>query len=98
MSTSADALIRRLDTVETRPHTVELRALSYDLLHPRPGPEGGPASGPVVDVGCGTGRAVAELVARGVRAVGVDLDERMIAAARRRWPGADLRVTAATRP
>ncbi|GAA3962789.1 methyltransferase domain-containing protein [Actinomadura viridis] len=88
MSTSADALIRRLDSVENRPDAVELRALSYDLLHPRPGP----ASGPVVDVGCGTGRAVAELAGRGVRAVGVDLDERMIAAARRRWPGADLRV------
>ncbi|MDL4814904.1 methyltransferase domain-containing protein [Actinomadura opuntiae] len=46
----------------------------------------------MADVGCGAGRAVAELTARGVRAVGVDLDERMIAAARTRLPDADLRV------
>ncbi|MFH9547885.1 class I SAM-dependent methyltransferase [Streptomyces sp. NPDC017435] len=47
----------------------------------------------VVDVGCGAGRAVAELAERGVTAVGVDPDERMIAVARGRWPeAADFRV------
>ncbi|MFB7543156.1 class I SAM-dependent methyltransferase [Streptomyces zaomyceticus] len=40
----------------------------------------------VVDVGCGAGRAVAELLEREVEAVGVDPSERMIAVARGRWP------------
>jgi SAM-dependent methyltransferase len=46
----------------------------------------------VVDVGCGSGRAVAELSQRGVRAIGVDRSEQMIALARRRWPEVDARV------
>jgi SAM-dependent methyltransferase len=35
---------------------------------------------------------VAELAERGVRAVGVDPDERMIGVARERWPDADFRI------
>jgi SAM-dependent methyltransferase len=46
----------------------------------------------VIDVGCGTGRAVAELAGRGARAVGVDLDPAMLAAARSRFPDLDLRA------
>ncbi|WP_051572687.1 methyltransferase domain-containing protein [Streptomyces sp. PRh5] len=46
----------------------------------------------MVDVGCGAGRAVAELAGRGARVTGVDADERMVAVARERWPGADTRV------
>jgi SAM-dependent methyltransferase len=42
----------RLDAADRLPGARELRALSYDLL-------GGAES--VVDVGCGAGRAVAEL-------------------------------------
>lgn len=38
----------------------------------------------VLDAGCGTGRVAIELAARGVQTVGIDLDERMIAAARRK--------------
>jgi|GEM_PF-772546 len=43
-----------------------------------------PAS--VLDAGCGTGRVAQELDRRGVDVVGVDADESMIAAARRRRP------------
>lgn len=52
-----------------------------------------PAS--VLDAGCGTGRVARELARRGVGVVGVDLDEDMLATARRRspelsWVQADL--------
>jgi SAM-dependent methyltransferase len=43
-----------------------------------------PAS--VLDAGCGTGRVARELARRGVDVVGVDLDEEMLATARRRSP------------
>ncbi|WP_406062801.1 methyltransferase domain-containing protein [Streptomyces sp. NBC_01077] len=79
-----DGLIARLDEADRLPGAEELRALSYDLLGAGPGTS-------VVDVGCGAGRAVAELVGREVNAVGVDPDEQMIAVARGRWPEADFR-------
>jgi SAM-dependent methyltransferase len=45
----------------------------------------------VLDVGCGTGRPVAEyLVARGFRVVGLDSSERMLEIARRTVPGAEF--------
>ncbi len=81
---STDALIRMLDAAENLQAAVDLRLHSYDLLGAGPGTS-------VVDVGCGAGRAVAELAGRGVDAVGVDPDEKMIAVARSRWPDADLR-------
>jgi SAM-dependent methyltransferase len=40
----------------------------------------------VLDAGCGTGRVAIELARRGVAAVGVDLDEAMLDAARRKAP------------
>jgi 2-polyprenyl-3-methyl-5-hydroxy-6-metoxy-1,4-benzoquinol methylase len=43
----------------------------------------------VLDAGCGTGRVAQELDRRGVSVVGVDADESMIAAARRRRPDLD---------
>lgn len=43
-----------------------------------------PAS--VLDAGCGTGRVAIELARRGVEVVGVDLDESMLATARRLGP------------
>ena len=51
--------------------------------------------GSVLDAGCGTGRVAVELDRRGVAVVGVDLDPRMLAEARRkaphlRWVEADL--------
>jgi SAM-dependent methyltransferase len=67
-----------------------LRAYSYDLLGLSPGAR-------VVDVGCGTGRAVAELRVRAASPVGVDVNEQMITLARRRWPEADFRVGTAER-
>jgi SAM-dependent methyltransferase len=49
----------------------------------------------VLDAGCGTGRVAAELARRGVEVVGVDLDDSMLAVARRQpsgveWVQADL--------
>lgn len=44
------------------------------------------APGSVLDAGCGTGRVARELARRGVDVVGVDLDESMLATARRRSP------------
>ncbi len=46
----------------------------------------------VLDGGCGTGRVAIELARRGVEVVGVDLDEDMLAAARRKAPHLDWRV------
>ncbi|MFP3961788.1 methyltransferase domain-containing protein [Actinomadura fulvescens] len=87
MSTTSDieALIPVLDAVDAAPGVAELRARSYELLAPAP-------DALVVDVGCGAGRAVTELTGRGVRAVGLDLSEQMIAAARHRFPDGDFRL------
>ncbi|EHR49397.1 methylase involved in ubiquinone/menaquinone biosynthesis [Saccharomonospora marina XMU15] len=78
-------LLAVLDAVETQPAAVELRARSYELL-------GDLTGATVVDVGCGGGRAVAELAERGARAVGVDLDPEMIAVARKRWQDCEFHV------
>ncbi|MGA5194048.1 methyltransferase domain-containing protein [Streptomyces exfoliatus] len=85
---STDDLIALLDAADRLPGAEKLRALSYDLLGAEPGTC-------VVDVGCGAGRAVAELAERDVKAVGVDPSERMIAIARNRWPEADFRLAGA---
>lgn len=87
--TDTDTLIRVLDAAETMPAAARLRARSYQLLRLSPGAT-------VVDVGCGTGRAVAELAEHGAYAVGVDLDPIMLAAARSRFPDIDVRVADAT--
>jgi ubiquinone/menaquinone biosynthesis C-methylase UbiE len=50
----------------------------------------------VVDVGCGTGRAVAELAEHAAHAIGIDLDPAMLAAARSRFPDIDVRAADAT--
>ncbi|GAA0232712.1 hypothetical protein GCM10009527_031560 [Actinomadura nitritigenes] len=84
-SGETDALIALLDIGDSIPGASELRARSYELLGIAP-------DAAVVDVGCGSGRAVAEMAERGARAVGVDLDERMVAVAGERWPAADFRV------
>ncbi|MGW4033436.1 methyltransferase domain-containing protein [Streptomyces sp. NPDC004838] len=87
-SQAPDNLMARLDAAERLPGAGELRALTYDALGATPGSS-------VVDVGCGAGRAVAELARRDVRAMGVDPSERMIAVARGRWPEADFRIAGA---
>lgn len=84
----AVGLLARLDAADLLPGAARLRARTYELLGARPGEV-------VVDVGCGAGRAVAELTGRGVRAVGVDPDEQMIAVARQRWPEGDFRLAGA---
>ncbi|TDD74251.1 methyltransferase domain-containing protein [Actinomadura rubrisoli] len=89
-SDDTDALITLLDLADTLPGAGELRARSYELLAIAP-------DAAVVDVGCGPGRAAAEMAERGARAVGIDPDERMIAVAGGRWPAADFRVASAYR-
>lgn len=86
----AAELIERLDRGDQLPGATALRERSYELLRQAPGSL-------VVDVGCGAGRAVGELQARGHRAVGVDPDEQMLTVARTRWPGAGFQLGDADR-
>ncbi|MEV0849582.1 class I SAM-dependent methyltransferase [Streptomyces sp. NPDC049954] len=60
-----------------------------------PGPEllGNPAT--VLDIGCGTGRALAALAGRGVQATGVDLSPVMVAKTRERWRATGARFECA---
>ena len=83
--TDTDTLIRQLDAAEALPAAARLRARSYQLLRL-------PPDATVVDVGCGAARAVAELAEHAAHAIGVDLDPAMLAAARRRFPGIDVRA------
>ncbi|MFI6633728.1 methyltransferase domain-containing protein [Nonomuraea fuscirosea] len=87
-SEQTDALIALLDLGDELPGAAGLRARSYELLGLAPGAV-------IADVGCGAGRAVGEMAGRGARPVGVDLDERMIEVAGRRWPAGDFRVAGA---
>jgi ubiquinone/menaquinone biosynthesis C-methylase UbiE len=87
--TDTDTLIRLLDAAESMPGAARLRARSYQLLRL-------PAGATVVDVGCGTARAVAELAEHAAHAIGVDLDPAMLATARRRFPDIDVRAADAT--
>ncbi|MEW2359463.1 methyltransferase domain-containing protein [Spirillospora sp. NPDC029432] len=82
---SIEALIPQLDAVDDSPGAAALRDRSYELLRTAPGAL-------AVDVGCGAGRAVAELAERGARAVGIDLSEQMVALARKRWPDGEFRL------
>ena len=79
------SLLALLDAADAQPAAVRLRARSYELLGELTGRT-------VVDVGCGGGRAVAELAGRGARATGVDLDPEMIAVARERCPDSEFHV------
>ena len=74
-------LLTLLDALDDRPHAVDLRERTYQAL-----------GDVVVDVGCGGGRAVGELAARGVRAIGVDADPAMIEVAAARWPDGEFHV------
>ncbi|MFB9927764.1 methyltransferase domain-containing protein [Amycolatopsis halotolerans] len=82
---STETLIRLLDAADALPGAASLRARTYDLLRLDPGQA-------VADVGCGSGRAVAELAVRGAKAVGVDPDPGMLEAARQRWPQLDFQA------
>ncbi|MET8866113.1 methyltransferase domain-containing protein [Nonomuraea sp. NPDC004580] len=81
----SNELIKLLDRADAMPAAALLRARTYDLLRLKPGET-------VVDVGCGAGLAVAELTGRSVTAVGVDVSEEMIDAARQRRPEGDFRI------
>jgi ubiquinone/menaquinone biosynthesis C-methylase UbiE len=87
-SDDTDALLTLLDIADNIPGASELRSRSYELLGIAP-------DAAVVDVGCGSGRAAAEMAERGARAVGIDPDERMITVAGKRWPAVDFRVGSA---
>ncbi|MGW3999999.1 methyltransferase domain-containing protein [Amycolatopsis sp. NPDC004772] len=78
-------LLTLLDALDDRPQAVHLRERTYQGL-----------GDVVVDVGCGGGRAVGELAARGVRAIGVDADPAMISVAAARWPDGEFHVADAT--
>ncbi|MFG2497078.1 methyltransferase domain-containing protein [Streptomyces sp. NPDC048441] len=83
-----EALLAVLDAADQMPSATRLRTRSYELLSLEPGST-------VVDVGCGAGRAVAELAGRGVHAVGVDPDPWMLGTARERWSAAEFRQAGA---
>ncbi|SDM41215.1 methyltransferase domain-containing protein [Allokutzneria albata] len=72
-------LIHALDRLDAMPAAVDLRQRSYELL-------GAGAGDAVLDVGCGSGLAVAELAALGTAAAGVDPNPEMIEIARQRYP------------
>ncbi len=74
-------LLTLLDALDDRPQAVDLRERTYHHV-----------GEVVVDVGCGSGRAVGELAARGVRAIGVDADPAMIETAAARWPAGEFHV------
>ncbi|KDN18580.1 methyltransferase domain-containing protein [Amycolatopsis rifamycinica] len=78
-------LLTLLDALDDRPQAVDLRERTYEAL-----------GDVVVDVGCGSGRAVGELAARGVRAIGVDADPAMVEVAAARWPDGEFHVADAT--
>src|SRR3954469_8433263 len=80
---TTSTLIQRLDIAEAMPGAADLRTETYELLRLAPGQA-------VADVGCGGGRAVAELAERGARSIGVDASQDMVDVARRRWPGHDF--------
>lgn len=84
----AERMIAFLEHIESHPTMAATRLHSYQLLRPKPGDS-------VVDVGCGTGLAVAELCARGISAIGIDSSDAMVTRARQRFPEATFRLAPA---
>ncbi|HEY1572904.1 MAG TPA: methyltransferase domain-containing protein [Pseudonocardiaceae bacterium] len=78
-------LLTVLDALDELPQARNLRERTYEAL-----------GDTVVDVGCGSGRAVGELAARGARAIGIDRDPAMIEIAVRRRPEGEFQVADAT--
>ena len=78
-------MLTLLDALDDLPRARNLREHTYEALGDR-----------VVDVGCGGGRAVGELAARGVTAIGIDLDPAMIEIAIDRWPTSEFHIADAT--
>lgn len=84
-SAETQQLIGFLAWADAKPDVIDRRARSYELLRVRPGAA-------FADIGCGIGTVLADLVALGARAVGVDSSEAMVREASRRAPGAELHV------
>lgn len=78
-----DRFLARLDRFDLTPDAAGLRARARALLRAGRGDT-------VVDVGCGAGRAAAEIAAEGAHVVGVDRDPRMLDAARARHRGPEF--------
>ena len=77
---SYDAIAAEWDAARTSFHGSERRYLDRML-------EGLPAHARILDLGCGTGRPMAEyLLERGHRITGVDQSEALLAIARSRFP------------
>ncbi|MEV4313382.1 methyltransferase domain-containing protein [Actinocrispum sp. NPDC049592] len=83
--TVMSTLLPLLDAFDDLPQVCDLREHTYQGL-----------GDTVVDVGCGGGRAVGELAARGIRAIGVDVSPTMIEIAAERWPAGEFHVGDAT--
>jgi ubiquinone/menaquinone biosynthesis C-methylase UbiE len=84
----AERFIAFLEWIESLPQSTALRELSYSLLNIH-------QKDAVIDVGCGTGKAVSELSARGIEAIGLDISEQMISVSKRRFPECDFRIAKA---
>ncbi len=84
----AEQFVAFLEWIERLPQTRGVRERSYDLLALHQGAT-------AIDVGCSTGRVVAELTERGITAIGLDSSEQMIGVARQRFPYHDFRLAAA---
>lgn len=84
-SEQTQQLIAFLAWADAKPDVIRRRARSYELLRAR-------ANVPIADVGCGIGTVLADLVALGARAIGVDFSEAMVRESARRVPAAELHV------
>jgi cyclopropane fatty-acyl-phospholipid synthase-like methyltransferase len=81
---SYDAIVRQWDAARIRLSDAELRLLELAL-------DGTGAGDRALDLGCGTGRPIAEyLTSRHLLVTGVDQSARMLEVARRRLPDAEL--------
>ena len=87
-SKSAASLLDDLDRRDRLPSSIAVRARLYEMLEAQAGER-------IADVGCGTGKVVADLIEGGVDATGVDVSQQAITRAIARFPGADFRVASA---
>jgi SAM-dependent methyltransferase len=83
-------LVRYLTGVEQVPSMTLARERTYDALRSA-------GNGMGIDAGCGSGRAVGDLSARGLRPIGVDASLTMIMSARQRFPRCQFLVADAAR-
>ncbi|MFB4315914.1 methyltransferase domain-containing protein [Actinomadura sp. 21ATH] len=82
----ADSALAFLDRLECSPIMAGLRERAHALIGDMTRPTAAATPPRGVDVGCGAGRAVAELRDQGLQATGVDFSGLMLAAARHRHP------------